>query len=366
MNLIEQLKQIPDPRSRYGQRYPLWILLLLALLGSLCGYRGYRPLAAFCRKNGDEIQRVLALDIAIPTPCMSTFRRLLMQVSDQALAAVFHQWCLTFMRPSPGSWVGGDGKSIRCTRNANGANYMSTVTLFTHGSGWVIAFALMENAKASEIGVIRDCIKDYADIPELTFTLDALHCQKATVAQIVAQQQHYLVAVKGNQKKLYRVLTDWVASQPPIDLDEADDLSHGRSVTRTVATFLMPPDLQAEWPNSQQVVQVTRAGVRDGESFCHQSLYLTDHSLSARDLQPRVQGHWESENRLHWVRDVTFLEDDSPRLGGRAPVNWAILNCWLINLCRGLGCTTIPEGVRDLTNRIGKVFELLSVGFSSA
>ncbi|PZU96260.1 MAG: DDE transposase family protein, partial [Leptolyngbya sp.] len=33
MNLIEQLKQIPDPRGRHGQRYPFWVLLLLALLG---------------------------------------------------------------------------------------------------------------------------------------------------------------------------------------------------------------------------------------------------------------------------------------------------------------------------------------------
>jgi hypothetical protein len=75
---------------------------------------------------------------------------------------------------------------------------------------------------------------------------------------------------KRESEEAYRVLTDWVDTQPPLDTDEADDLSHGRTVTRTVSTFSMPPDLQAEWPNSQQVIQVTRAGIRDGESFCHQ------------------------------------------------------------------------------------------------
>ncbi len=107
MNLVEQLKQIPDPRSGQGQRYPFWVLLLMALLGSLYGYRGYRPLAAFCRKNADEIQQVIALDISVPRPCMSTFRRLFLPVSDEALADVFHQWCLTFMRPSPRHVGGG-------------------------------------------------------------------------------------------------------------------------------------------------------------------------------------------------------------------------------------------------------------------
>lgn len=366
MNLIEQLKQIPDPRGRHGQRYPWWVLLLLALLGSFCGYRGYRPLATFCRKNAAEIQAVTALPMDVPMPCMSTFRRLFLQVSDQSLAAVFHQWCLSFMRPSLGSWVGGDGKSIRCTRTAKGANYISTVTLFTHCSGWVIAFALMENAQTSEIDVIRTCIKAYGDIPELTFTLDALHCQKATVAQIVAQHQHYLIAVKGNQKKLYRVLHDWVATQLPLDSDEYRDSSHGRDVTRRVSTFSMPPMLQAEWANSRTVVQVTRTGTRDGKPFCHQSLYLSDHVLSAQDWQLRVQRRWHIENRLHWVRDVTFLEDDPPRSGGRSPAVWAILNCWLINLCRRLDCTTVPDGIRELTNRIERVFKLLCFGFSSA
>ncbi|MFH7242404.1 MAG: hypothetical protein ACHWZW_06085 [Spirulina sp.] len=172
--------------------------------------------------------------------------------------------------------------------------------------------------------------------------------------------------VKGNQKKRYRVLTKWAATSPPIDTDEADDLSHSRMVTCPVSTFWRPPEIQTEWPNSQPVVQVTRARIRDGESFHHQSLYLTDHSLSARELKHRVQGHWEIENRLPWVRDVTLLNDNSPRLGGRTPMIWAILNGWFINLYRGLGCATIPERVGDLTKRLSKVFKLLSFNFSSA
>ncbi len=50
--------------------------------------------------------------------------------------------------------------------------------------------------------------------------------------------------------------------------------------------------------------------------------YLADHKLSARDLLPQLQGHWKIENRLHWVRDVTFLKDDPPPYAGRVPVNW--------------------------------------------
>ncbi|MEO0985316.1 MAG: hypothetical protein AAFY20_07180 [Cyanobacteria bacterium J06639_14] len=60
---------------------------------------------------------------------------------------------------------------------------------------------------------------------------------------------------------------------------------------------------------------------------------------------------------------LTFNEDHPPRLGGYAPGNWAIFNCWLITLIRQLGYRTIPDGMRGLTNRVAQVFHLLLNGF---
>ena len=128
----------------------------------------------------------------------------------------------------------------------------------------------------------------------------------------------------------------------------------------------MPAELQPVWANSWCVLRVVREGVRDGEAFCNESFYLSDLRLSAAEFLPRVQGRWEIENRLHWVRDVTFQEDNPPRLGGYAPVNWSVINCWLISIVRQLGYTTIPDGIRGLTNRVHKVFNILMHGFSSA
>jgi hypothetical protein len=35
-------------------------------------------------------------------------------------------------------------------------------------------------------------------------------------------------------------------------------------------------------------------------------------------IESFIRGHWESENRLHWVKDVTFHEDYPSRSGGHA------------------------------------------------
>lgn len=61
-------------------------------------------------------------------------------------------------------------------------------------------------------------------------------------------------------------------------------------------------------------------------------------------------GHWGIENRLHWVKDVTFSEDEPPRCGGNAPVNWAILHTFFIAIARFFNFRIIPQAQRALFN----------------
>ena len=42
MNLIHYLQQIPDFRTQ--PRYPLWVVLLLVIMGVMSGCQGYRAL----------------------------------------------------------------------------------------------------------------------------------------------------------------------------------------------------------------------------------------------------------------------------------------------------------------------------------
>ena len=59
-----------------------------------------------------------------------------------------------------------------------------------------------------------------------------------------------------------------------------------------------------------------------------------------------VQGHWAIENRLHWVRDVTFDEDRSQVRTGYAPHVMATLRNLAISLLRLAGWTGIASALR--------------------
>ena len=74
-------------------------------------------------------------------------------------------------------------------------------------------------------------------------------------------------------------------------------------------------------------------------------------SASHEDAPPQrlatwVQGHWGIENRLHWVRDVTFDEDRSQVRTGQAPRVMATCRNLAISILRIEGWQNIAAGLR--------------------
>jgi hypothetical protein len=74
-------------------------------------------------------------------------------------------------------------------------------------------------------------------------------------------------------------------------------------------------------------------------------------SLSARCADPvrlleLVRGHWSIENKLHWVRDVTFDEDRCQIRTGYAPQVMACLRNLAISILRIAGARFIPSALR--------------------
>lgn len=180
LNLIEHLKQIPDYRKGKGKRHALWLVMMLVLLGTLCGHRGYRPLADFSRQHWGTLGELLALPVNTRIPSYSTFRRVLQRVDFLPIVELFNRWSQLFIPLMEPTWVAADGKSIKSTLIHYSESYQSfvtTVSAFTHQTGVVLRLQVMDNKQTSEIEVVRQLIDALAGQP-VVFTLDALHCQK--------------------------------------------------------------------------------------------------------------------------------------------------------------------------------------------
>jgi hypothetical protein len=73
-------------------------------------------------------------------------------------------------------------------------------------------------------------------------------------------------------------------------------------------------------------------------------------------------GHWSIENRLHYVRDVSFDEDRSQVRRGNGPQMMASLKNVVLSLLRIAGVDGIPEALSYCARQADSfVFRLIGV-----
>ena len=83
------------------------------------------------------------------------------------------------------------------------------------------------------------------------------------------------------------------------------------------AFALVSPDVL---DGAAQVAQLRRTVTKKGKKTVEVVYLITsDRDAGPAALAAWVRGHWEIENRLHWVRDVTYQEDKSLVRTGNAP-----------------------------------------------
>jgi hypothetical protein len=73
------------------------------------------------------------------------------------------------------------------------------------------------------------------------------------------------------------------------------------------------------------------------------------------------RGHWKSENRVHYVRDVTFDEDRSQVRTAGGPHIMASIRNLVMGIFRLLGFQYIPDATRYFAMRLQEVFLLLGI-----
>jgi predicted transposase YbfD/YdcC len=189
------------------------------------------------------------------------------------------------------------------------------------------------------------------DVAGWTVTGDALSCQRDLSAVVVAAGADYLWEVKENQPSLLDAITTLFALPPPGERFACvvRHTRHGnrQEVRRLLASPALTPYL--DWPGVRQVCRVERTVTCRGQITSETAYAIT--SAAPRQAGPRQllrwwRGHWEIENRLHWVRDVTFDEDRSQVRTGAGPQVLAALRNTAIGTLRRAGHANIAEATR--------------------
>jgi len=179
---------------------------------------------------------------------------------------------------------------------------------------------------------------------------------KKTVEQIVESGNDYLIAVKGNQPKLYASLEAEFESRSPDSRDDQTETVRDRITQRTVSVLSATANLATVWTGVQSLIRVERTGVRGTEALHETMFYISSLTADARQLGEWIRAHWQIENRLHWGKDVVLKEDTAPMCSGNAPENMAILRTMTVNLLRLNGFASITQGIRAVAHDLDRLF----------
>jgi len=103
----------------------------------------------------------------------------------------------------------------------------------------------------------------------------------------------------------------------------------------------------------------------DGELLRQEVAYgitnIPPEKADAKRLLSLNRGHWCIENRLHWVRDVTFDEDRSQIRTGQGPRTIATLRNLAISLFRLHNMNNIAQALRSLDRNPERALQLVGL-----
>ena len=119
----------------------------------------------------------------------------------------------------------------------------------------------------------------------------------------------------------------------------------------------------AQWPALGRVGQFRYRCRRGGEVREETSYFITSltaEQASARVLLGLLRGHWGIENRVHWVRDVTFDEDRCQVRTGSAPQVMAALRNTVIGLFRLRQEPNIAAALRSCAWHVERALDLVT------
>ncbi|MDO8671650.1 MAG: ISAs1 family transposase [Dehalococcoidia bacterium] len=360
--LFVAFTSVADPRRRQGVRFALSAILALATAAILSNHLTVLAIAEWGASQHSNLLLILGFPDGV-TPHQSTLQRLFGKLNPDHLSAALNSYFTPSSfstRPRGSEGVAIDGKAQRGRLSfEHSGSPVHALSAFLHDHGIVLAQEPIDSeGKAdkteAELTVAPALIKRI-DWKGRVFTGDALFCQRNLCQQVVDAGGDYLLMVKDNQRTLHediRLLFESASEALPLaDRREVTTIDHGHGRHYDTRQLIASTDLvgYSDWPALTQVFRLERSWQQRGEIKQEVQYGITSLPPAVADaarLLALKRGHWQIENSLHYVKDVTLGEDRSLIHVGNGPSVMAMLRDLILSLLHQNGCQKIAQRLR--------------------
>ena len=369
-SLVAHFAQMPDPRIERRKEHDLLDVLVIAICTLLCAGETFNDMEDFGKAKYEWFKTFLKLRNGIPSH--DTFNRVFAALNPKEFLDCFLRWTQSLRQRVSQEIVAVDGKALRRAFNKD-ENLKYIVSAWAESNGLVLG-QLKVADKSNEITAVPELLR-VLELSGCIVTIDAMGCQKKIAKEIIEADADYVLALKGNQETVHeevKAFLDQTLAQREVPLPpgaklpkaaarlaflETIEKDHGRFEIRRFyqsAELAWFADLE-KWEGLKSVGLVESVREVEGKTTTERRYFLSSLSLGVETFARAVRSHWGVENKLHWVMDVCFREDQSRARAGYAAENLATLRRLALNLLR-----------REKTKKRGIKGKQLNAGWDNA
>lgn len=341
---------LPDPRNVDQCDHRLLDILFIAVCATICGADGFTDMEEFGIAKQTWLRQFLELPNGIPSH--DTFNRVLARLRPKEFQACLLNWIHSVAAVSEGDIIAIDGKTLRRShQRRRGKEALELVSAWARKNRLMLG-QLKVSDDSNEITAVPPLLR-LLELKGCIVTLDAMHCQKATIEEVRKQKADYVVAVKQNQSHLYTAVKSFFEDVRAgrthfFEIQECREVDgeHGRIEERWYGQVSVPADLpgREDWADLRSLGMCEAKREVKGQTSVEQRYYISSLGVDVKRLREAIRGHWSIENSFHWVLDVVMREDDSRVREGEAAENLAIIRRLALNLLQQE--KTLKRGVK--------------------
>jgi predicted transposase YbfD/YdcC len=345
--LLVHLSKLNDPRTGRNNRHIFIEIIFITVCAIISGCECWTEIEDYAEAKRDWFSSFLTLKGGIPSH--DTFRRIFCILDFEQFQKIFINWAQEIKKNLgiKKDQICIDGKTLRGSLNKSKSikaihmvNAWSTATSMSLGQ-------IPTEEKSNEITAIPQLL-ELLNLKGCLVSIDAMGCQTEIAQKIVNNGANYLLAVKENQKGLFKATeeifrrssTTAKGQLPKSEYTESERNVHGRDETRIARVIYLEKEVgffpHEDWLNIYSLIRIQseRINRSTGELSTEVRYYISDAKKTAKEFNEKVRSHWEVENKLHWSLDVAMNEDSDKKWAEESAKNFSLMRQMALNLLK--------------------------------